>query len=101
MRQERLNTIRGTIIRAELAIGGATKHGETIGLKHNTAGVMILEKNALMVASDTYNMAREEQSRRQSVLDNTTTTVSEFVTLVRDLQKPRLGRQHSAAWDVV
>lgn len=100
MKQERVYTIPQLITSSGQAIGGATLHGAAINLFHNTAPIITGERNAFIVARNHYESGRVELADRRSELEEAIEAARAFVTLVRELLKPKLGKRYSQKWDV-
>src|SRR5688500_15659980 len=101
MKQKIIQTVNDTIVQYDKAAGRVTQHGAALGVQRHTAPNINADKNALVTERDGVNAAKTELANRQSLLRSLILTAIGFAILARDLLKPSLGRQHSAAWAVV
>ena len=99
MKQNQITTVPVALDVVSSAIGGATDHGTTIGLKHNTVPILTIDKNALLAADAAVDVALAELKSRRAVLTNVTNASTSFIYLTRDLLKPTLGRHYSNGWN--
>ena len=101
MRQKQIRTVGHALAQATLAIGGATTHEATIGLKQNTADSIAFDRDALVTARNVYDEAKAELDKRRTAFKMFVPELITFVTLARDVLKPKLGRKHSTYWSPV
>ena len=99
MKQNQITTVPVALDVVSSAISGATDHGTTIGLKHNTVPVLTTDKNALSAADAAVDVALAELKARRAVLANASDAAISFIYLTRDLMKPTLGKRYSTAWN--
>src|SRR5687767_12065780 len=101
MQQKQIHTTSGALNGISKAIGGATQHGAAIGLTHNNAPSLTTKKTGLVNAEGTLDAAKTELATRQTIMASVLFTAIAFLTLARDLFKPRFGSSYSTVWDVV
>ena len=101
MKQKQIRTTTEALNGITKAIGGATEHGAAIGLAQYTAASLTAKKTSLVNAENAVDEAKAELATRQSTQASVLLTAIAFITLARDMLKPRLGKKRSTAWEAV
>jgi hypothetical protein len=91
-------TISGVLAQAVSVQRGADSHGESLGLKHMTSGVLLALYKSAQRALEVYEAGRKTLWERRRVVEARTKEGRAFMTLSRDLQKPLFGNTFNPKW---
>ena len=100
MKQVIVKSLSGLLPAAEAAAAGAAQLGLIIGLKQNDEVAIRTDMGVLSAAVAGYEQAKVVLTEKREAGRSMTATTREFLTLTRDILKPRFGTQYSEGWNV-
>ena len=100
MKQVIEKSLSGLLPAAEAAAAGAAQLGQIIGIKQNDEAAVRTDLGVLITAVEGYEQAKVVLTGKRADGRSTIETSRDFLTLTRDMLKPRFGSQYSEAWTV-
>lgn len=86
---------------AEQTVRGLHFLGAMLGITYNTEADVTADLDALNKANSESQTAKAALKAAQAALDAKSEEAAVFITVVRDVLKPKLGNRYSVAWDQV
>jgi hypothetical protein len=99
MKQKPMNTIAALVTAAQKSSGGAAEHAVSLGLVYTTKPLIDADINAVLLARDNHQVAKDELTRRRAAHETFLSGAISWTTVARDLTKRKLGNKHSSKWE--
>ncbi len=100
MKNEKPRNQNGVLALLAAMHAGAVEHGETTGLSHVTAALLLATRTAAVLARDALESGKQLLRERRDALSEAMEEARVFIALSRDVLKPIFGNQYNERWAI-